>query len=313
VCGACVYVCVYVFVWCVQAVGTFNGMLRIYRPSGRDFKPQDLQLEQQMGAPILQLGIGYFSSHTSTEVQLAVLHPKRLCVYGLTSVSGDAASGGGFYQLSLLYKHNLGRSAYNFTYGPFGKAQGKDYIAIQSLDGELLVIEQERIAFSKFLPNFLVPGPICYAPAPVDGFVTVNSQFEVELFRYGSLSTSSGGEIAQESDKDKEGKRAKPDWTTTLGESAYSVIVARHTQNLQGQGIFDIIVLGEHTIFWLDKAGVVKQQKRLDFFPTCIHAYPVKDAERHPTGWLSPQQLTSHLFRCSMQLLTFAHHMLHLV
>lgn len=62
---------------CIQAVGTYNGFLRIYKPSGRDFKPQDLQLEQHMGAPILQLGVGVFSSHSTTEVQLAVLHPKR--------------------------------------------------------------------------------------------------------------------------------------------------------------------------------------------------------------------------------------------
>lgn len=154
----------------------------------------------------------------------------------------------------------------------------------QSLDGELLVIEQERIAFSKFLPNFLVPGPICYAPSPIDGFVTVNSQLEVEVFKYVALSTSSGGELAQESDKDKEGKKAKPDWTTTLGESALSVLVARHTKALHGQGSFDIVVLGEHTIFWLDRTGAVKQQKRLDFIPTCLHAYPVKDVEKHPSG-----------------------------
>ena len=66
--------------------------------------------------------------------------------------------------LHLLYKHSLARSACNMCKGPFGIAKGKDYICVQSLDGELLFLEQERVSFSKFLPNFLVPGPICYVP-----------------------------------------------------------------------------------------------------------------------------------------------------
>lgn len=257
------------------AIGCFSGVLRVYRPSQREFRAEDLMLEQQLGAPILQIEVGIFSSHSPKEVQLAVLHPKRLCVYGMRAVSaGDEKSGGGFYQLSLLYKHNLTRSTFNFTFGPFGRADGKDYIAVQSLDGELTVIEQEKIAFSKFLPNFLVPGPLCYAPHPVDGFITVNSQFECQCFRYNVLTSSSSGMLASAEDKDKESKRAKAEWTLSIGESAYEICVARHTSNLQGTA-FDIIVLGEHTIFWLDKAGVLKAQKRLDYIPTSMRPYPV--------------------------------------
>jgi Bardet-Biedl syndrome 9 protein len=244
------------------AVGSFSGILRIYKPSQREFRPDDLKLEQQLGAPILQLEIGLFSSLSPKEVQLAVLHPKRLCIYDVKFVPEDAHSGGGYYQLSLYHKHNLNRSAFNFTYGPFGKAEGKDYIAVQSLDGELTIIEQEHIAFSKFLPNFLVPGPIQYCAYPVDGFVTVNSEMQCQCFKYSALSSSSSGQIAAAEDKDKEGKRAKPEWSTIIGESAYEICIARHGSWLQGNAT-DIIVLGEHSIFWLDKAGQIRAQKRL--------------------------------------------------
>jgi Bardet-Biedl syndrome 9 protein len=98
-------------------------------------------------------------------VFLAVLHPRRLVVYHATSTTVHSETGEDtFMSLHLLYKHGLARSACNMCKGPFGIAKGKDYICVQSLDGELLFLEQERVSFSKFLPNFLVPGPICYVP-----------------------------------------------------------------------------------------------------------------------------------------------------
>ena len=193
-------------------VGSFAGILRIFKPSQKDYRAEDLKLEQSLGAPILQVEMGIFHSCSQKDLQLAVLHPKRLSVYGVSSIPGEESSGGSGYQLSLLYKHNLERSAYNFTFGPFGKVQGKDYIAVQSLDGELTVIEQENMAFSKFLPNFLVPGPLCYAPAPLDAFITVNSQFECECYRYGPLSATAGGLLATGDDRNKESRRPRPEW-----------------------------------------------------------------------------------------------------
>lgn len=40
----------------------------------------------------------------------------------------------------------------------------------------------ENFAFSRFLNNFLVPGPLCYVPK-IDSFVTVNSAMEVECYK----------------------------------------------------------------------------------------------------------------------------------
>ena len=51
------------------------------------------------------------------------------------------------------------------------------------MDGQLTVYEHESVAFSRFLHNFLLPGPLCYAGA-IDSFVTCNSSFEVECYKY---------------------------------------------------------------------------------------------------------------------------------
>ena len=42
--------------------GSFQGNLRIYKVKERDFKPEDLLLEQQLEGPILQVATGHFSS-----------------------------------------------------------------------------------------------------------------------------------------------------------------------------------------------------------------------------------------------------------
>jgi len=36
-------------------LGGFSGNVRIYKPSGRGFKPNDVKCEQQLGAPVLQV------------------------------------------------------------------------------------------------------------------------------------------------------------------------------------------------------------------------------------------------------------------
>ena len=42
--------------------GSFRGMLRIYSVKQRDFKADDLLLEQDLGSAILQIAAGRFSS-----------------------------------------------------------------------------------------------------------------------------------------------------------------------------------------------------------------------------------------------------------
>jgi len=230
-----------------------------------------------VGHAVRQVGIGVFSSSSAGDLQLAVLNPQRLLVFNVSACTTEDDEGGTdtYYQLALLYKHTLSRSAYNFTQGTFGNAQGRECIAVQSLDGELTIIEQEKIVFSKFLPNFLVPGPLCYFPHPFDSLVTVNSQFLCESFRFSLLSSSSGGALASESDKDKEGRRAKPDWSLNLGESALAICPARHSSELRERQQ-ELIVLGERSLFWIKENGHLRTTKRLDYAPLCMRPYLVK-------------------------------------
>jgi len=64
------------------AVGSLQGMLRIYAPTKPQFRVEDLILEESLGQPILQLLLGRFIP-SSTTLGLAVLHPKKLAVYEL--------------------------------------------------------------------------------------------------------------------------------------------------------------------------------------------------------------------------------------
>jgi hypothetical protein len=64
------------------------------------------------------------------------------------------------------------------------------YICLQSMDGQLAVYEHESFAFSRFLHNYLLPGPIHYS-AKLDAFITCNSSFEVECYKCASVYNSS--------------------------------------------------------------------------------------------------------------------------
>lgn len=81
-----------------------------------------------------------------------------------------------------MYEHKLRRSAANFTVGPFGGSQNRDFICVQSLDGLLTFFEQESFAFCCFLPNFLIPGPLLYNKR-TDCFITSTSSWTIESYR----------------------------------------------------------------------------------------------------------------------------------
>ena len=45
--------------------GSFHGCLRVHQPHGRDYSADDLLLEAQLQAPILQLELGNFAAYSS--------------------------------------------------------------------------------------------------------------------------------------------------------------------------------------------------------------------------------------------------------
>ena len=80
------------------AVGSQQGVLRIYSPSHPQFKVEDLILEEALDLPILQLLMGRFIP-SSNLLGLAVLHPKKLVVYEVVS------QGTVKYFNQLIYSH----------------------------------------------------------------------------------------------------------------------------------------------------------------------------------------------------------------
>ncbi|KAJ8019984.1 Protein PTHB1 [Holothuria leucospilota] len=249
-------------------VGSYQGIVRIYSPqSGKaeSLKAEDVFLEQQLQHPILQLEVGKFVS-VSDALHLAVLHPRKLAVY---SVSGSSASveHGSQYQLKLVYEHNLQRSAYNMVVGPFGSVKGKDFLCVQSLDGTVSFFEQESFAFSRFLPNFLLPGPITYIPR-TDSFVTVSSSWQVESYKYQVLAVAHDADSKEESQRVVVGKKISVDWTFNLGEPVIDVTVAP-VNNASPV----ILILGERSVVCLKDNGTLKFMKKLEYNPCCFYPH----------------------------------------
>ena len=78
--------------------------------------------------------MGLFSCECrgTKQVHLALLHPKEVAVYSLSSQSSDDPSGpdqslsepSDQYQLGLVYSHSLSRTSCNVTIGSFGRTEG---------------------------------------------------------------------------------------------------------------------------------------------------------------------------------------------
>ncbi|XP_039292520.1 protein PTHB1 [Nilaparvata lugens] len=245
-------------------LGSHSGVLRIYDPqsgdlegNGGDFKATDLLLETQLAEPILQLAYGKLVSGSQSQ-HLGVLHPLSLAVYNISIVAGSAEHGDQL-QLTLVYEHQLRKSAYSLLVGAFGGVRGRDFTCIQSLDGTLTFYEQETLAFERSLPagTFLLPGPIVYVTQS-DTFVTCNANLVVEAYRYGSLG-------------DDTSRKLVASWSHNLGEDVVDM------QALTWQGAeAAILVLGERHVFCLREGGAIRFVKRLPFSPLCFHAYIVE-------------------------------------
>jgi Bardet-Biedl syndrome 9 protein len=274
-------------------VGSLQGMLRIWRPEKRDFSPSDMLLEQDLGAPILQVSLGKFSRQFGPTC-IGILHPRSFTVYELSnSLSAQGDNGSGIVQLHLLYTHQLQHVAHMFCSGPFGSrgAQDNDLVCVQSMDGLLSFFDDRAFLFARFLPLFLVPGPLVYV-RDTDAFVTVNSSFELMAIKFQAIASSdgqTGSSTASDYAADMSASASSPgsaieigttkrlqiDWSLQLGEMALDIQCAKQQQITTSA--FDIIVLCEHHIFSVSPNGVIRTQKRLGYHPMCIKAYPVAD------------------------------------
>uniref|UniRef100_A0A3Q2NWS0 Bardet-Biedl syndrome 9 n=1 Tax=Fundulus heteroclitus TaxID=8078 RepID=A0A3Q2NWS0_FUNHE len=257
-------------------VGSYMGMLRIFSPNANklsDSSPADAQLlEVQLQNAIIQVEVGKFVS-CSELLHLAVLHPRKLSVYSVTGTAGNVEHGDQ-YQLKLVYEHNLQRTACNMTYGTFGGVTGHQSLCIQSMDGMLMFFEQDSYSFGRFLPGFLLPGPLAYNPR-TDSFLTVSSARQLESYKYETLAVATDAESRQDSDflPKTGGKRLTPDWTFVLGEQALDISVPSFSHSSSS-----ILVLGERNLFCLRDNGQIRFMKKLEFNPSCFLPYAsVKD------------------------------------
>lgn len=264
-------------------VGSFQGMLRVFHPKQKGFKPEDLLLEFNLGLPILQVSVGKYTPN-SRGLSVAILTPRKLivgCIARVGSGGSDAQQDVFAKQCDFRkeFEHHLEHTSYNFCTGAFGTQGANDgkttpceQLCVQSMDGQLSIFDHNKHILSRYLPSssFLCPGWLEYIPK-LDAFVTSTSTFEVELYKFGNLASST----ASESKEDRQGRKLTPDWSFNTGEDAVSISVARLTTGLLNYQI-DIIVMCEHTIFCLDEAGAMRWNKRLEFAPSCSTTYPVK-------------------------------------
>lgn len=252
-------------------VGSFTGYLRIFSPhsvkAGDGPQAEDLLLEVHLRDPVLQVDVGKFVSGTEM-LHLAVLHSRKLCVYSVSGTLGNVDHGNQ-YQIKLMYEHHLQRTACNMTYGPFGGIKGRDLICIQSMDGMLMVFEQESYAFGRFLPGSLLPGPLAYS-ARTDSFITVSSCRQVESYKYQVLAFATDADKKQETEQQKlgSGKRLVVDWTLNIGEQALDICIVSFNQSASS-----VFVLGERNFFCLKDNGQIRFMKKLDCSPSCFLPY----------------------------------------
>ncbi|XP_069318428.1 protein PTHB1 isoform X8 [Eulemur rufifrons] len=252
-------------------VGSFMGYLRIFNPhpvkTGDGAQAEDLLLEVHLRDPILQVEVGKFVSGTEM-LHLAVLHSRKLCVYSVSGTLGNVEHGNR-YQIKLMYEHNLQRTACNMTYGSFGGVKGRDLICIQSVDGMLMVFEQESYAFGRFLPGSLLPGPLAYS-SRTDSFITVSSCRQVESYKYQVLAFATDADKRQETEQQKlgSGKRLVVDWTLNIGEQALDICIVSFNQSASS-----VFVLGERNFFCLKDNGQIRFMKKLDCSPSCFLPY----------------------------------------
>ncbi|XP_028132016.1 protein PTHB1 isoform X1 [Diabrotica virgifera virgifera] len=253
--------------------GSQSGVLRILKPSCTvtdnelsGFAPNDLVIEKIFDQPILQVGYGRLVSG-SQNYQTAVLSPRRLSVHLLKIKEGQTEHGTQ-NTFETLYEHHLLRSAANFTIGPFGGSQNRDFICVQSLDGMLSFFEQENQTFCCFLPDFLLPSPMVYVKK-TDTFLTLDGSWNIVCYRYNSLS-----EVGERTENDPHASsKIAPLWSYFLGEPVIDI----NTVEDEFNKISYILILGERNYFCIYETGRLTFMKKLEYSPICFEVYMIKE------------------------------------
>jgi len=103
-----------------------------------------------------------------------------------------------FSTMTDLNAHKLERNAFNFIHGHFGTDQGQcEQVCVQSVDGALYFISDELILFKIQLADYLVPGPMVYAPT-TDCVIIANTNLEIESYNYQSMKAFTNNDIEEQ-------------------------------------------------------------------------------------------------------------------
>ncbi|XP_058826875.1 protein PTHB1 [Topomyia yanbarensis] len=256
-------------------IGSHSGHLSIYQPSYKTlaegeldddrqfeniFQHSDVILETKLALPVIGIRDGKFTTATKadTKLQLAILHPMKICIYQIITVGG-IADHGDHTKLQLLYEHNLSHPAFSFCRGNFGGIKGRDFMCIQHTNGSLRFFEQDGITFECNLPGERhIPSPIHYV-ARIDCFVTVSPSWELECYRYQDLS-----------EPNETLRKHEPIWSMCVGEYALDLNV-HQISNLESV----VIIMGENNLVCVTDTGKVRFIKKLDYSPICFHSFVI--------------------------------------
>lgn len=129
-------------------VGSFEGMLRIYSPVARQFRIEDVIIEKNLAAPILQVSCGpklvsakLAQKHLNGDPDpdktnaIAVLHSRKLTISLMINQES-------FSSFQEVYSFSFKRNAFNFMIGDFGPNKSA-VVVVQSVDGALFFLQQE--------------------------------------------------------------------------------------------------------------------------------------------------------------------------
>mmetsp|Transcript_10029 Transcript_10029/g.8982 ORF Transcript_10029/g.8982 Transcript_10029/m.8982 type:complete len:941 (-) Transcript_10029:906-3728(-) len=298
------------------AIGSQQGMLRIYNPNRPNYRLEDLMVEENIGSPILQLLIGLFIP-SSDLLGLAILTNKKLIVYEIQVVSGKDGRVVSYYKLEKVYEHVLGLengkhfTAYNMISGSFGGARGREMILVQSLDGKLQIFEQSATAFTRQLVDCILPGPIWYW-SRIDAFIVTTSANTLECYKYQVL-VSSSNDIGNSESKDDKNKTTGMfgvaavrstlvEWTANIGETIRQIVDGHfsgqdHSKSNAGSANNELLVLTDNSIYIIKESGGIIQQRRLETDPSCICAYRVSNNSYSHNFILSNYNKTIEIYK----------------
>ncbi|KAJ8607017.1 hypothetical protein CTAYLR_006252 [Chrysophaeum taylorii] len=240
--------------------GSLQGRVRVHAPSTTTHEATTLLIEEDLEAPVLAVEFGRLNQ---TSVALAVLHPRKLCVFGVEQRRDH-------HELVALYSHKLGPdhfSAYGMCVGGFGGQRGgnRDMILVQSLDCRVVVFDQDAQVLTRRLADCLLPGPVCYSPAS-DSLVARTSALELLSYKYDAFVASDDDQVPVVVKGITARRAMAADWTLDVGEMVVDIRSAKKLKL--------VVALGERSLFVVVSAsGALLAHRLLEFEPVAICTY----------------------------------------